>query len=87
MKILVDKLPEIPTECPECRLEVPTESQNKEILVPICMKIPNKPLVCKIGQEGFSCPIYREFKAVALKQLSLGHNLYEVASVVLNGEE
>lgn len=64
MKILVDKLPESPTECRFHEGKFSDRRPSAENYIDGCAHSSDRNFECKIGQEGFECPYYREFKAV-----------------------
>lgn len=67
MKILVDKLPASPSECRFHEGKVSDRLPIGKNWIDGCAHSRDRNFQCKIGQEGFDCPYYKEFKAESVE--------------------
>lgn len=85
MRILVDKLPESPRECRFHEGKVSDRLPSGENWIDGCANSRDRNFQCKIGQPGFECPYFKEFKAEAEKTIRVDekHSLLETFPVKL----
>lgn len=66
MKILVDKLPYNPEECPHHKFSLAKNpNTGKKEWIHACDKSRGGKSECRIGEPDFKCPFYAEFHARA----------------------